>query len=174
MKRIGKTSWKRLVPAFAAAALAIGAMAAAPAHAQSDPCTKEMAGRLSVIENNQLVPTNVAVAAQADGKFEVTWNNPSGREIPSGAVVGYCVDKKHPGSGGANIVCGYAQSLGIPPSVSSLTSATLDSCYGPNADIRPPCHGGTHEFRVRVEPACPFVGNPYSGSVSAESTLDGS
>ncbi len=174
MHTIGKTSRRLLVPAFVAAALAFGAMAMPPAHAtdQESPCTKSLSTALSTAGISQLAATNVAVAAEADGDFAVTWDIPDGSPVPPGAVLGFCLNKEHE-DGDDWFGCWYKEGLGpdFTPTASSLESRTVDSCYGRSGIGQPPCYDGTHKFQVRVEPACPNISNPYSDFVSAESTL---
>ena len=176
MQTIGKASRRLSVPAFVAAALMFGALAAAPAHATEpgDPCTKELANQLLAARISQLAATNLAVAAETDGDFAVTWDVPDEAPVPPGAVIGFCLEKEHE-HGDDWVGCWYKEGLGAHfiPTASSLDSITADSCYNPGAIGEPPCHDGTHKFRVKVLPACEQgVSNPYTDYVSAESTLE--
>ena len=178
MQTIRKASWSRFVPAFVAAALAFGAMATAPAHATDqeapqNPCTNSLSTALLTAGISELAATNVAVAAEPNGDFAVTWDIPDGSPVPPGAVIGFCLNKEHE-DGDDWFGCWYKEGLGpdFTPTASSLESRTVDSCYGPSGIGVSPCYDGTHKFQVRVEPACPSISNPYSDFVSAESTLD--
>ena len=176
MQTIGKATRRLPVPAFVAAALAFGAMAMPPAHATEpeDPCTKSVMNQLTAAGISQLDATNVAVTAEDDGDFEVTWDIPDESPVPPGAVIGFCLNKQHEDGDGWT-GCWYKEGLGanFNPTASSLESVTADSCYNPGAIGEPPCHGGTHKFRVKVLPACEQItSSPYSDYVSAESTLD--
>ena len=190
MKRIGKTSWKRLVPAFAAAVLAIGATATTPAHA-TDPCTDDLYLTVRTFGVTSVSPTNVAVAALADGEFEMTWDNPreesvsvqknarrgvlSPGAVPAGLVVGFCAVKSYESTGMGTLeerVCKCAE--GAPCSsedfASSITSVTFDSCYSTlPSGRRTLCAGGTYDFKVSLLPVC-NISAPWSDTVSAEST----
>ena len=124
-------------------------------------------------------PTNVAVAAQADGEFEVTWDNPGSEDdVPAGTVVGFCVEKTiaapEATPGGLDETTCKCSSGSCPASdwgtASSLTSLTADSCF----DTQPSgqrgfCGGGTFDFRVKLYTECD-LDTPWSGTVSAEST----
>ena len=172
MQTIGKASRWLPVPAFVAAALAFGAMPPAHATDQESPCTKSLSTALSTAGISQLAATNVAVAAEANGDFAVTWDIPDGSPVPPGAVLGFCLNKEHE-DGDDWFGCWYKEGLGpdFTPTASSLESRTVDSCYGPSGIGVPPCYDGAHKFQVKVEPACPNISNPYSDFVSAESTL---
>lgn len=182
MQAIGKTPWKRLVPAFAAAVLVFGTMAAAPASAggsKGSSCTESMKDRLALHGIDSISPANVAVAAEADGDFEVTWDNPdSGDNVPVGTVAGFCVEKTNPApeatpDGLDETVC-KCRSGSCPASdwgtASSLTSLTADSCFDTLSDgSRGFCGPGTFSFRVKLYTQC-GLDTPWSGTVSAEST----
>ena len=190
MLKIGKISWKRLAPALAVAALAIGAMATTPAHA-TDPCTDDLYAAIRTFGVTSVKPTNVAVAALADGEFEMTWDNPpeesvsvqknvvsgtlSPGAVPAGLVVGFCAERKYESTGLGTLeeqVCKCAE--GAPCSsedfASSITSVTFDSCFQTlPSGRRTLCQGGTYDFKVSLLPVCE-ISAPWSDTVSAEST----
>ena len=182
MQAIEKTPWKRLVPAFAAAVLVLGAMAAAPARAAGPgeaSCTRDMQNQLSLNGVSSISPTNVAVAAESDGDFEVTWDNPDSEDgVPAGTVAGFCVEKSNPAPestpGGLDETVCKCSSGSCPASdwgtASSLTSLTADSCFDTlHTGQRGFCGPGTFSFRVKLYSEC-SLDTPWSGTVSAEST----
>ena len=175
MQTIGKASRSLLVPAFVAAALAFGATATTQAHATDnpyeDPCTDDMMESLEKAGIREIGPTNVTVTAEADGGFEVTWDNPSSPPAPAGLVTGFCMNKAYRDGDDEVEPCWCREGLCIHSS-SSLTSVSADSCYGPRGLGDAPCLAGAHKFRIKLEPACPHIGNPYSDYVEAESTLE--
>ena len=123
------------------AALMFGALATAPAHATEpeDPCTKELANQLLAARISQLAATNLAVAAETDGDFAVTWDVPDEAPVPPGAVIGFCLEKEHE-DGDDWVGCWYKEGLGAHfiPTASSLDSITADSCYNPRRHRRAP------------------------------------
>ena len=181
MQTIEQTPWKRLVPAFVAAVLVFGAMAAAPAHAAGPDgsCPNEIRDQLTLHGISSVSTTNVSVAAQSDGDFEVTWDNPGSEDnVPVGTVAGFCVEKSNPApetaSGGLDETTCKCSSGSCPASdwgtASSLTSLTTDSCFETLASgQRGFCGGGTFSFRVKLYTRC-GLDTPWSGTVSAEST----
>ena len=182
MQAIEQTPWKRLVPAFVAAVLVFGAMAAAPARAAGpggSSCTNDMKDQLSLHGIGSISPTNVAVAAEADGDFDVTWDNPDSEDnVPVGTVAGFCVEKTKSApeatpDGLDETVC-KCRSGSCPSSewgtASSLTSLTADSCFKTlYSGQRGGCDAGTFNFRVKLHTECD-LDTPWSGAVSAEST----
>ena len=169
---------RRNMRAAAAASILFLAAGTGAAHAtdqepSQSPCTNSLSNELSTAGISQLEVMNVAVAAEDDGDFAVTWDIPDGSPVPPGAVLGFCLNKEHE-DGDDWFGCWYKEGLGpdFTPTASSLESRTVDSCYSPAAIGEAPCYDGTHKFQVRVEPACPSISNPYSDFVSAESTLE--
>ena len=187
---IGKASRSILVPAFVAAALAFGATATTPAHA-SNTCTDELHLQIATLQITSVSPKNVAIAALADGGFEMTWDNPeevsmsgdkiapgssfSLGDVPEGTVYGFCAEKSYTsaatGSTDEETTC-KCEGADCPSEdvASSITSVTLDSCFStlPNGR-RNECRSGTFDFRVRLLAACD-VSTPYSDTLSSEST----
>ena len=192
MQTIEQTPWKRLVPAFVAAVLVFGAMAMPPAHAAgpNEQCTQDMQTRLTLLGVTSVGPTNVAVAAQADGEFEVTWDNPPevnvsltvaatggypAGSVPTGTVIAFCVEKTTSAQASLDETTCKCRSGTTCPSdwgtASSLTSLTADSCFVTQpSGQRTLCGGGTFNFRVKLIPGCSSVDDPWSGTVSAVST----
>ena len=196
MRTISETLRKHLVPAFAAAVLAIGAMATPPAHAQNT-CPEELYLLVTSSGITSVSPTNVAVAAEADGAFEMTWDNPeevsvsstekgvpgpelSPGDVPEGTVYGFCAEKSYESTGmGTTLeetICKCAEGASCPSEdiASSVTSVTFDSCFStlPNGR-RTLCGGGTFDFKVRLLAACD-VSAPWSDTLSADSTYESS
>lgn len=174
-------------------AVLLCALFAAPglAHAQ-DPCPEELYLQVTSSGVDSVSPTNVAIAALADGEFELTWDNPdevnmnvpkgtpvpqlSPGEVPAGTVYGFCAEKSYESEVTNTVdeetVCKCAEGGPCPSgdTASSITSVTLDSCFStlPNGR-RNECRSGTFDFRVRLLAACD-VSAPWSDALVEDST----
>ncbi len=164
------------------ALLVFGAMTIPPAHAAGpdQSCTPDMRDRLAQRGVTSVAPANLAVAALADGEFDVTWDNPGSADgVPAGTVTGFCVEKTNPAPeaapGGVDETTCKCRSGSCPSAAwgtaSSLTSLTVDSCFKNLHDGRRGlCGGGTFSFRVKLSAGC-GLDTPWSNTVSADSTL---